>query len=122
MTTRLQTARQDARRDLHQEMAVPALLIIGSADPVDVTVRIHERSMLVGDIPGMDTAKMHDTELHLRFWLDELDGVPPRNTTVSVADGEAYRLAEAEKPYRGTVDVSATRLSVAEAASLPLPA
>jgi hypothetical protein len=122
MSTRLQTARQEARRSLHQEMSVPALLIIGSADPVAVTVRVHQRHAFTGDIPGLETARMHDIEIHLRFWLDELDGVPPRNAIVSVADGVGYRLAEAERPYGDTVDVTATQLAAAEAVGLPLPA
>jgi hypothetical protein len=122
MTARLQQARQDARRTLHAEASRPALLIIGSDDPVDVTVRIHERQMWVGDIPGIDAARFHDTQIHIRFWLDELAGVPPRNAKVSVADGEAYLLAEALDPHGDTIDVAATQLSAADAAGLPLPA
>lgn len=121
MTARLQAQRQEARRALHAEASRPALLIIGAATPVDVCVRVHDKSMWVGEMPGMDGARFHDTELHLRFWLDDLDGVPPRNAVVSVADGEAYRLGEAFDPHGSTVDVTATRLTVTEAVGLPVP-
>lgn len=124
MNARLRTAKQDARRRLHAEAAVPALLIIGSSDPVDVTVRVHDKSMWVGEMPGVDAARFHDSEIHIRFWLDELTDLlpPPRLAVVSVAEGEAYRLGEAFDPHGDTIDVTATRLSVAEATGLPVPA
>jgi hypothetical protein len=121
MTARLQQQRQDARRAIHQEAARPALLIIGTASPVDVNVRVHDKTNFVGDIPGLSTGHIADSQIHLRFWLDELDGLPPRGAKVSVADGEAYLLAEAFDPYGDTVDIAATRLSAADAAGLPTP-
>jgi hypothetical protein len=93
-----------------------------AADPVDVCVRVHDKSMWVGEMPGVDAARFHDTETHIRFWLDDLPGgVPPRLAVVSVAEGEAYRLGEAYDPHGATIDVTATRLSVSEAAGLATP-
>lgn len=121
MTTRLQQTRLDARRSLHQEMSVPALLIIGSDDPVDVTVRIHDKSAFTGEIPGLDTARFNDIEIHLRFWRDELDGEPTRGAIVSVAEGEAYRVGDVLEPHGDTIDATVTRLTDAEADGLAVP-
>jgi hypothetical protein len=120
MTTRLQLARQDARRRLHQEMGVPALYIFASEDPVEVMVRIHDKSATIGDVPGLETIVMRDVELKLRFWRAELP-LPKRGAKVSVAEGEAYLLGEAGEPHGDTIDVSAVRLTDAEAAGLPVP-
>jgi hypothetical protein len=104
---------------LHREAAVPALLIIGSADPVDVCVRVHDKSMWVGEMPGVDAARFHDTEIHIRFWLDDLTW---RRASAQrrrlCRRGRSLSTGRSLRSARRTIDVTATRLSVSEAAGL----
>ena len=108
------------RRSLHREVSIPALYLYATAPPVEVTVRIHDKNSLIGDIPGLAVSHTQDIATHLRFWRDELS-LPRRGAKVSISDGVAYVLGEATEPYGDTIDVSATRLSAVEAAGLPLP-
>jgi hypothetical protein len=120
MSAALDAARQQARRDLHREMSVPALYIVGTEDPVDVTVRRQTRVAKTGDIEGLDTAEISVETVFLRFLIDEL-AQPKRNAIVSVAEGEAYRIDHALAPHGVTIDAAVTRLDTAEATGLPLP-
>lgn len=120
MTARLDQARQRGRRDLHQEMSVPALYIIGTSAPVPVTVRRQTRIAKTGDIPGLETVSVVEETIFLRFLVDEL-AAPKRQAIVSVAAGEAYRIDHALPPHGITVDAAVTRLDVADTADLPLP-
>jgi len=108
------------RRSLHREVSVPALYIYATDDPVEVTVRVHDKNSLTGDIPGLAVSHTQDIATHIRFWRDELS-LPRRGAKLSIEAGVAYILGEATEPYGDTIDVSATRLSAVEAAGLPLP-
>jgi hypothetical protein len=121
MTTSLREQKAAARRDLHAEAAVPALYIYGAEDPVDVTVRIHDKIALTGDIPGLATVPYHDEALHLRFLASEIAS-PKQGAIVSVVAGEAYRLGPSDPAHGETIDVQATRLAASEANGLPVPA
>lgn len=101
-------------------MGVPALYIYGSDDPVPVTVRVHERIVQTGDISGLETVAMRDVQTYLRFEVAELAD-PKRAATISIAEGEAYLLGESSPSHGTTVDVTAVRLTTAEAAGLPVP-
>lgn len=122
MTTRVEQARADGRRRLHDELGRPALYIYASEDPVDVTVRVHDKTTLTGDIPGLDTVETRDESLRLRFHTSEISSFR-RNAYVSISSTEAYQLGEAFPAHGATIDVSAIRLSAAEitAAALPTP-
>jgi hypothetical protein len=120
MTARLDQARQRSRRDLHQEMSVPALYIVGVDAPVAVTLRRQTRYAKTGEIPGLETVEVADETIVLRFLAAELPQ-PKRNATVSVADGEAYRIDHVLPPHGITVDAAVTRLDAADSAGLPLP-
>lgn len=120
MANRLQLAKADARRRLHGEAAVPALYITGTGDPVPVTVRIHDKTALTGDIPGAETVELREQQTKIRFWRAEVPQ-PKRGATVSVAEGEAYLIGDAFPPKGETIDATVVQLSVAEAAGLPVP-
>lgn len=121
MTT-LRDIRRAGRRDLHSEARVPALYLLGSAEPVPVNVRVHDNKVahLGGaEAPNYAAERAESTP---RVVFDLLEITPVRSAVVSVAAGEAYRVARLE-PAKGEFQIAdVTRLSASEAAGLPVPA
>jgi hypothetical protein len=110
--------REEARRDLHREMSVPALYIVPETDPLEVSVRVH-RFEAKSDGAG-DHAERRDIAPRIIFLREELD-MPARGATVSISRGVAYTLADAAVADGVTVTVAAALLPVARTTSLPLP-
>lgn len=124
--SRLREHKRRARGDLHREAAVPALLILASSPtPVPCTVRIWPKTenQATGDLPGFQGAERAEPEDRIRFDLSEFQpsSLPRRTAVVSVEAGEAYRVDHLYTADLGYQTASVTRLTVAEAATLPVP-
>lgn len=117
--------KRDARRRLHTAMAVPALYIpVTGATPVPVTVRVHTKFTAIGQLSGdPEWAERAEAEPHLIFLASEVPTPRAKTGVVSVEPGEAYRI-ETTDPVddAGFIKARVTRVPVAEAASLPVPA
>lgn len=101
-------------------MSVPALYLFGADEPLQVTVRRHNRYSKTGDIPGLETVDIADETVFLRFLVAEL-AQPKRNALVTISATEGYRLGQILPPHGITVDAAVTRLDDAEMAGLSVP-
>jgi hypothetical protein len=110
--------RDQARRDVHREAAVPALYIVGDDEPVEVNVRVHRHGIALGG--GDGRASMADVSPKIVFDRSEVS-LPARNAIVSVSRGDAWMIGEADPADGEFIVVAASRVSVARAASLPVP-
>jgi hypothetical protein len=124
-----ETKRQ-ARRHLHQWMSVSALYLAPGSNPVPlpITVRLHVTfAPLGGDIEGgyQFGAERHDTTPRIVFLRSEItglpNGIPARNSIISVETGEAYRVSTVRTPDDVTVTAEVTPLSASETIGLPVP-
>lgn len=115
--------KRKARGDLHRKVAVPALYLLGDADPVACTVRVWLRTdnIFMGAMPGAPgAAELASPEDRIRFDLSEIPA-PKRNALVSVEPGEAYRI---DHLYPADLEWQTARvvpLSATEAEGLPVP-
>lgn len=124
MTSRVREAMRRGRRDLHQEMSVPALYIpVGGATPIPVTVRPHDVPGANGKPGGSDPgyAQTADLKPHLIFLAEEVPFALRVNAVVSVEPGEAYRILFTHPAHGITIQADVVKLSAAEAAGLPVP-
>jgi hypothetical protein len=119
--SRLRETKRLARRDVHRQMAVPALYLASTAaSPVPCTVRVWRKrdDNLLGDLQGMGAVRV-EPEDRLRFDLTEL--VPRRLAIVSVEAGEAYRIEHTYPADCGYQTARVTPLDDDEAVGLPVP-
>lgn len=117
--------KRQMRRDVHQEMCVPALYIHAlGATPWPLTIRgpHNKRPLSVGNLPGSDGwAEREDAQPRLVFMRAELPEAFRVGAIISVEAGEAYRLGVMLKPDDIVQVVEVTQLDETEAAGLPLP-
>lgn len=121
---RVREALRNGRRDLHREMSVPALYIaVPNAVPIPCTVRPQDLPNANGKPGGSDAgyAQQADTKPRLIFITDDAPAMLRQNAIVSVEPGEAYRISLVDPPHDITITAHVTRLSLAEAAGLPVP-
>lgn len=114
---------QKGRRDLHDQLKVPALYIaFDGAVPLQLNVRVSSRIADTGDMGSRTKGYAAVSEITPRiiFFLEDL--ADARNgATFSIEEGEAYRVERTEPPNGITRTAQVTQLSAAEAAGLPLP-
>ena len=114
-----------ARRDLHEHMKLPALLLANKADPVGipVTIRLHTKFMALGDQKGtsLNSAEMEAMIPKAILMLDQIPSIPAENSVLSVAPGEAYRISHAEEPDDISVTVHIVQLPLAKTVGFPVP-
>ncbi len=117
--SRFREIKRTMRRDVHQEMSVPALYLPAPNAPgIDCAVRVHRRS----DMPNFnDEAVMAFTEDRIRFLRSELPTVLRQNSIVSVEAGEAYRVEFWYPKDDQYITARVVPMTEAEAAGLPVP-
>lgn len=111
---------------LHDVMAVPALYfarpyVAGDTPVQPITVRVHDKFALVGDLKGtnFNYAEFEDNAPRIVFMRSEIE--PVRNMIVSVEAGSAYRVDTVLPPNDETVTARVARLHVSETAGFPVP-
>lgn len=119
----IRSIKEQARRQLHEKMSLPALYRAEPASEWEaVTVRLHEKWTRFGDIGSMDGAQMVEIPTRMVFLVEDFDdGKPARSALVSIAEGEAFRVGEADEPDGLTIIASVARLPADQAAGLPVP-
>lgn len=112
---------RDARRTLHDYMSVPALYFAKNGPVREITVRVHDKFMALGDLKGTNFhyAEMEDDSPRLVFMLSEVE--PSRGYYVSVEPGVAYFIDTPRVPDDITQTCRCQRLSDQEAEGLPVP-
>ena len=115
-----------ARRDIHREMGVPALLLIDdqvAGDPLLIRGPHTKRPIMVGDLTGAGEgwAQREDTAPRIIFWRDQLPGPLRKNDVISVEVGEAYRIETVEPVNDQTVTAKVVPLTESQAEGLPVP-
>lgn len=118
--------KRSARRDLHREMAVPALYLVPDGDgwlaPVPCTVRLHTKFQALGDAKGTNFHYAErEEETPKAVLLRDDVSAPTRGCVISVEAGEAYRIDHAAEPDDEFVTVTILRLAAEEAVGLPVP-
>jgi hypothetical protein len=118
----IRSIRNKARRDLHQAMKVPAYFYVSrEGDAVPVTVRVHSAPKDIGDIQGtgFGYSTTNERTFSIIFLRDEVN--PLRNSIVSVALNEAYRVDNVQRPDGITITAEVVPLSPADTAGLKVP-
>lgn len=125
----LREVKDQARRDLHAAMQVPAFYIADpdAPDPVSCTVRVHTLQAPLGEVKGtsFDYAERHENVPRIIFLIAEVPE-PIRLAVVTITDPatllkEAYRV-EARQPRDGiTVTADVTQMTPDEYVGLPFP-
>lgn len=115
--------RNQARKDLHQAMQVPALYYAQKGDEgVAVSVRLHTKFDALGGrmSPGSDENYGGRVEEVPRavFLLSEIS--PSRNAVFACADG-TYRIDYVEPPHGLTVTANVKKVPDKELADFPAP-
>lgn len=128
--TSFRETKRAARRQLHQWLSVQALYLAPVATPVPlpITVRLHINfAPMGGDVEGgyQYGAERHDTTPRIVFLRSEItglpNGLPARNSIISVETGEAYRVATVRTPDDITVTAEVSPLHPSETVGLPVP-
>jgi hypothetical protein len=109
--------KRQGRGDVHQTMCVPAVYVPTSGAPFRVNVRDHTRiGKVTAKESGAGLAGMLDTTPRLVFDRTEIAN-PLRGALVVMSESEAYRLGASRPPDPLYIDVPATLLPEAEAAT-----
>ena len=102
-------------------MQVPALFLVGAADPLPVNVRIHTKfEELGGSQAPAYSAKAEAAVPTIIFHRAQVDR-PARGGVISVQVGEAYRIDRILPPDDEFVSAHVVRLSASETVGLPVP-
>lgn len=111
----LRARKNEMRRDLHREAAIPALYIVpGAPEPLSVDVRVHRSVVTPGDDSMPEGAVVRRDIAPRILFLREQVSLPVRNAVVSVAAGEAYHLGETQLPDGITVTAMVTQMTQAQ--------
>jgi hypothetical protein len=117
---------REARRSLHEYMSVNALAWTGTYDPLrtvvtEVTVRVHEKWMALGDLKGtnFNYAEIESVTPRMIFLVSEVE--PKRGMYVSVSPGLAFRVDNTQPPDDITQTANVVRLKVSETTGFPVP-
>jgi hypothetical protein len=122
--SRFRDIKRAARRDLHDELQVPALYLAPDqlgGPGLPVSVRVHDKSILQGDIDGGAYAERRSSSLRIIMLVEQVAS-PARGAVISIEAGEAYAIDHSDDADDITITAYVTRLSAAEAAGLPVPA
>lgn len=120
--------KRQMRRDLHEQMKVPAYYFRDDEDgnlidaPLLVYVRVHTKWVVTGDMAGTNLSYAESQEVTPRiiFMRDEVN-TPAQNAIVSVATGEAYRIDNVKPSDDITITAEATRMPALQTIGLPVP-
>lgn len=120
----LRDEKRRMRRDLHNEMKVPAFYYAAgnsNMPPLLIDVRVHSKMESAGQITGYtDGAEVRQIAPRIVFWPE--DGfTPARTAVVAVLPGEAYRVTRLDPPDDKTITAECTRLSPSDAAAFAAP-
>lgn len=119
--SRFHALKQQARRDVHREMSLPAFY---RASPTSewqpVNVRLLRRTDKIGDIPGLEGATLIDMAPRMVFMRCEVE-MPVRNAVVSIGDGQAWRVGECEPPDGISITAQVAPLPAAQTVGYPVP-
>lgn len=119
--TDFRTLKDQARRDLHAVMLIPALYRATPDDEwLEVNVRLLRRSTKIGGIPGLEGATMVDLVPRMIFMRSEV-ALPTKNAIVSIAEGEAWRVGAADPADGITITCEVAPLPAAQTTELPTP-
>jgi len=116
---------REARRALHDYMSVPALCfnwpLPDGEEPKRVSVRIHDKITIVGDLKGTNFhyAERYDYVPRAIFMRDEI--IPQRKMILTVEPGIAYRIDSVEPPDEITITANLTRIRPEETVGMPFP-
>jgi hypothetical protein len=119
----LREIKNEARRDLHDEMKVPASYYSNPATYVGtIYVRVHTKWTEQGDLKGtnLNYAETEDTVPRVLFDRSEVAN-PPRNGYVVISSEEGYRIGQTEPPDGITITAEVAPMTVAELAGKILP-
>lgn len=110
------------RRDVHLEMAVPALYIVTpGATPLPVLVRVHTTQVVGGEDSNAAAFALRRDIAPRVIFLREQVAMPVRNAVISLGPGEAYQVQDAQPPQNITISASVTQMPIARTAGLPVP-
>ena len=110
------------RRSVHAVMAIPVNLYRGDAEPLVVSVRLHDmKSTFHGDLMGTTAnyAVMNDQNPSIVCLKEEYD--PENGDVLCFRAGEAYRVDNVDSPDFITVKAEVTRLSSEKASAYEPP-
>lgn len=116
---------REARRALHDYMSVPALYfqwpLPEDQEPLLVSVRVHDRIILDGDLKGTNFhyAERYDNVPRAIFMRSEVE--PQRNMVLTIEPGVGYRIDSVEPPNDLTVTANLIRLREEEMIGMPFP-
>jgi len=117
--------KREGRRILHDHMKLPALLLSDKNDAVGipVTVRLHTKFAALGDQKGtsLNSAELEAMIPKAILMLDQLPSIPERNSIISVAVGEAYRIDHTEEPDDISITAHIVQLELPKTVGLPVP-
>lgn len=115
---------REARRVLHEDMSVPAMYFMEDApeDAFQISVRIHEKWMALGDMKGTNFNYAETESIIPRIIFDLTEVDPDRGAVVSVEPGVAYRVDTPLPPDDFIVTATVSKLTTDETTGFPLPA
>lgn len=119
-------AMREAREILHETMSVPAKYFPMEYNPstsivIDITVRVHDKFMALGDLKGtnFNYAEIESIAPRAIFWRSEV--TPARNFIISLEPGLAYRIDNISEHDDKTVTCAVVRMKVDKTTSFPVP-
>lgn len=112
--TGLRAIKDEMRRDLHREAAIPALFVASeAAEPLAVDVRVHKSMVKIGD--GEDASAVSHSDISPRaIFLRDQVAMPPRGAIISVAAGEAYSVGNTLPPDGITITAMVAQMTQAQ--------
>jgi len=114
---------REARAVLHDYMSRPALCFFDPAElnPRQVTVRVHEKWMALGDLKGtnFNYAEIEDVTPRIIFWRSMIE--PVDKMFVSIARGIAFQIDTVQPPDDVTITAFASRVPLAKCRNFRLP-
>ena len=103
--------KDEMRRDLHREAAIPALFVASeAAEPLPVDVRVHKSVVQIGDGEDGNAVSRRDITPRILFLRDQV-ALPPRGAIVSVTAGEAYQVGECLPPDGITITAHVAQMT-----------
>jgi hypothetical protein len=120
----LRTIKRQARRDLHDQMEIPAYYLRqAGAAPMLVHVRLWYAANRIGQVKGsrIYPAEMENESDRLRFDLSEIGRTLENGAIVSLEAGEAYRIDNLLPPDDEFQTAEVSRMTGAETDGLPVP-
>lgn len=115
--------RERARRDLHENMRVPASYYESpAATPRLIHVRVHTKYAEQGDLAGTNLNYAEREEVQPRVLFDRAEvNMPQRGAYVVLMADTGYRVGQAEPSDGFTIKADVARMTASELAGKTLP-